>query len=39
MNAMFGFFPLLFVVPALAWYVAVLYLLYRILQELKRIRA
>jgi hypothetical protein len=36
----FGFAGmLLFALPALAWYVAVIVLLYRILQELKRIRA
>jgi len=34
-----GFVPFLFILPALAWYIAVLVLLYRILQELKRIRA
>jgi hypothetical protein len=33
------FIPALFVIPAVAWYIAVLVLLYRILQELKRIRA
>jgi hypothetical protein len=41
MNSMpfWGFVPFLFAVPALAWYIAVIVLLYRILQELKRIRA
>jgi hypothetical protein len=42
MNSMpfFGFaWVLLFGLAGLAWYVAVIVLLYRILQELKRIRA
>ena len=42
MNSMpfWGFAPVfLFALPALAWYIAVIVLLYRILQELKRIRA
>ena len=35
-----AFFPVfLFALPTIAWYLAVLLLLYRILQELKRIRA